>query len=60
MIIHFGNELCKVANDRTRLMIALEITLSRLGVSDFQIKKIVTDVRSAKFESLKKTLKIDS
>ncbi len=59
MLQEFGKELCKVANDRTRLQIAFEQTLNKLGLPESQIKKIVKDVRAADFDSLHKTLKLD-
>jgi hypothetical protein len=59
MLQKFGEELCKVANDRTRLQIAFEKTLNKLGLPDSQINKIVKDVRAADFDSLHKTLKLD-
>jgi len=59
MLQKFGEELCKVANDRTRLQIAFEQTLSRLGLPESQINKIVKDVRAADFNSLHKTLRLD-
>ena len=59
MLQKFGEELCKVANDRTRLQIAFEKTLNELGLPDSQINKIVKDVRAADFDSLHKTLKLD-
>ncbi len=58
MIKHFGEELCKVANDRTRLQIAFEQTLGALGVPKPQIEKIIVEVRAADFTRLYKTLKI--
>jgi len=58
MIQKFGEELCKVANDRTRLQMALEQTLSKLGLPENQIKKIVNDVRAADFNSFHKALKL--
>lgn len=59
MLKKFGEELCKVANDRTRLQMAFERTLKKLGLTDSQINKIVKDVRAADFDSLHKTLKLD-
>lgn len=59
MLQKFGEELCRVANDRTRLQMALEQTLSRLGLPESQINKIVKDVRAADFNSLHKALKLD-
>ena len=59
MLQKFGEELCRVANDRTRLQIAFEQTLNKLGLQESQIKKIVKDVRAADFDSLHKTLKLD-
>lgn len=55
----FGQELCKVANDRTRLQIAFEQTLNKVGLPKKQIIKIIADVRRAEFTSLQKALRID-
>lgn len=59
MLQKFGEELCKVANDRTRLQMAFEQILNRLGLPESQIKKIVKDVRAADFNSLHKALRLD-
>ena len=55
-----ADDMCRLANDRTRLQFAFEKTLAKLGVPKNQIDKAMKDIRACDFTSIEKIMKMEN